>query len=129
MSKNIFAPSTDLQLSNLSQSRIAEGSKPQRDQAITLELNGSHGARLDVAAVVQDTPFETLVSVADAQPTSSEADRILPSAAAFHDASVDPLHHGLVPLALLGQEGKNGNLAAGVNHSLTPHQRRMCKTK
>jgi hypothetical protein len=128
MSKNIFAPSTDLQLSNLSQSRIAEGSKPQRDQAITLELNGSHGARLDVAAVVQDTPFETLVSVADAQPTSSEADRILPSAAAFHDASVDPLHHGLVPLALLGQEGKNGNLAAGVNHSLTPHQNAVVAT-
>jgi VCBS repeat-containing protein len=120
MSKNIFAPSTGLQLSNLSQSRIAE-------ESITLELNG-HGARLDVAAVVQDTPFETLVSVADAQPTASEADRILPSAAAFHDASVDSLHHGLVPLALLGAEGKNGNLAAGLNHSLTPHQNALVAT-
>jgi hypothetical protein len=128
MSKNIFVPSTGLQLSNLAQSRIAESSKPQRDQAITLELNGSHGARLDVAAVVQDTPFETLVSVTDGQPTQSEADRILPSAAAFHDASVDPLHHGLVPLALLGAEGKNGNLVAGVNHSLMPHQNAVVAT-
>ena len=122
MSKNIFTPSTGLQLSNSAQSRIAESSKPQRDEAITVELNGGHGARLDVAAVVQDTPFEALVSVADGQPTGSEADRILPSAAAFHDASIDPLHHGLVPLALLGAEGKNGNLVAGVSHSLTPHQ-------
>jgi hypothetical protein len=128
MSKNIFVPSTGLQLSNLAQSRIAESSKSQRDQAITLELNGSHGARLDVAAVVQDTPFETLVSVTDGQPTQSEADRILPSAAAFHDASVDPLHHGLVPLALLGAEGKNGNLVAGVNHSLMPHQNAVVAT-
>jgi hypothetical protein len=112
MSKNIFTSSTGLQLSNSAQSRIAESSKPQRDEAITVELNDGHGARLDVAAVVQDTPFEALVSVADGQPTASESDRILPSAAAFHDASVDPLRHGMVPLGLLGAEGKNGNLVA-----------------
>ena len=122
MSKNIFTSSTGLQLSNSAQSRIAESSKPQRDEAITVELNDGHGARLDVAAVVQDTPFEALVSVADGQPTASESDRILPSAAAFHDASVDPLRHGMVPLGLLGAEGKNGNLVAGVSHPLTPHQ-------
>jgi hypothetical protein len=120
MSKNIFPQSAGLQLSNSAQSQIA--SKPQRSEPITFELNGD-GARLDLAAVVQAAPFDALASVTEAQPTPSDADRILPSAAAFRDASIDPLQHGLVPLALLGQDGKNGNLFASVNHSLTPHQR------
>jgi VCBS repeat-containing protein len=124
MSKNIFAPSTGLQLSNSAQSQIA--SKPQRSESITFELNGD-GARLDLAAVVQAAPFEALASVTEAQPTPSDADRILPSAAAFHDASIDALQHGLVPLALLGQEGKNGNLFASV-HSLTSHQNAVLAT-
>jgi hypothetical protein len=34
----------------------------------------------------------------------------------------------LVPLALLGQEGKSGNLFASVNHSLTPHQNAVLAT-
>jgi VCBS repeat-containing protein len=118
MSKNIFAQSAGLQLSNSSQSQIA--SKSQRSEAITFELNGD-GARLDLAAVVQAAPFEALASVTEAQPAPSDADRILPSAAAFHDASIDALHHGLVPLALLGQEGKSGNLFAGVSQPLSPH--------
>jgi hypothetical protein len=103
MSKNIFAQSTGLQLSNSAQSQIA--SKPQRSEAVTFELNGD-GARLDLAAVVQGAPLEALASVTEAQPAPSDADRILPSAAAFRDASVDPLHNGSVPLALLGQEAK-----------------------
>jgi hypothetical protein len=125
MSKNIFPQSAGLQLSNSAQSQIA--SKPQRSEPITFELNGD-GARLDLAAVVQAAPFDALASVTEAQPTPSDADRILPSAAAFRDASIDPLQHGLVPLALLGQDGKNGNLFASVNHSLTPHQNAVLAT-
>src|SRR5262245_60410175 len=125
MSKNIFAQSTGLQLSNSAQSQIA--SKPQRSEAITFEVNGD-GARLDLAAVVQAAPFEALASVTEAQPAPSDADRILPSAAAFRDASVDPLHNGSVPLALLGQEAKNGNLFASANHSLAPHQNAVVAT-
>src|SRR5262249_19506302 len=34
---------------------------------------------------------------------------------------LDPLHHGLVPLALLGQEPKNGTLVVGAEHA-APHQ-------
>jgi VCBS repeat-containing protein len=125
MSKNIFAQSTGLQLSNSAQSQIA--SKPQRSEAVTFELNGD-GARLDLAAVVQGAPLEALASVTEAQPAPSDADRILPSAAAFRDASVDPLHNGSVPLALLGQEAKNGNLFASVSQPLTPHQNAVVAT-
>jgi hypothetical protein len=53
---------------------------------------------------------------------SSDGDKIVPSGAAFHDASVDPLHNGAVPLALLGQEGKNGHFIAAGEHAVAPHQ-------
>ena len=125
MSENIFPQSAGLQLSNSAQSQIA--SKPQRSEAITFEVNGD-GARLDLAAVVQAAPFEALASVTEAQPAPSDADGILPSAAAFRDASVDPLHDGSVPLALLGQEAKNGNLFASVSQPLTPHQNAVVAT-
>jgi hypothetical protein len=80
MSKNIFAQSAGLLLSNSAQSQTA--SKPQRCEAITFEVNGD-GARLDLAAVGQAAPFEALASVTEPQPTPSDADRILPSAAAL----------------------------------------------
>src|SRR5262245_2425925 len=117
MSKHVAQP-TGLQLSNLAQSRTAEASRHKPGESISIELNGDHGARLELSAVMPAAPFEALVTATDGQAVPSDADRILPSAAAFHDAIVDPLHHGLVPLALLGQEGKSGNLAVGADRAV-----------
>src|SRR5262245_10515903 len=121
MSKHVAQP-TGLQLSNLAQSRTAEASRHKPGESISIELNGGHGARLELSAVMPAAPFEALVTATDGQAVPSDADKILPSAAAFHDAAIDPLHHGAVPLALLGQEGRNGNLFAGADRAGAPHQ-------
>src|SRR5262245_55674578 len=122
MSKHDVAQPTGLPLSNLAQSRTAHASKLKPGESISIELNGDHGARLELSAVMPAAPFEALVTATDGQAVPSDADKILPSAAAFHDAAVDPLHHGSVPLALLGQEGRSGNLFVGADHAVTSHQ-------
>src|SRR5262245_5365924 len=107
MSKNIFAQSSDLQSSDLAETRI-EVAKP-----------GNNGAAGDLAAVMHAAVFDALAPATEGQSSTSESDKILPSAASFHDASVDPLHGGLIPLALLGPEGQRGNAFAAT--SVTPH--------
>ena len=49
MSKNIFAPSTGLQPSNLAEMRF-EVAKPERGESIDAELGNNHGATADIAA-------------------------------------------------------------------------------
>jgi hypothetical protein len=120
MSDRIAEPSTGLQLSNLAQPRIVEVTKPQRGESIIAEHSDNNNARF--SAVADGAPFESLVSVTDGQAVPSEADRILSSAAAFHDASVDPLHHGVRPLALFGPEVQKGSFVSAADHPVTPHQ-------
>ena len=119
MSKHIAAQSTGLQLSNLAQPRIVEVAKTQSGESIALEAGDDRSTKL--SAVADGAQFDALISTTDGQAVSSEADKILPSAAAFHDASIDSLHNGVVPLALLGSDGRNGNLVAGADQ-VTPHQ-------
>ena len=118
MSKNIFAQSTALQPSNLAETRF-EVAKPKRGESIDAELGNDHSATAALAAATQVGVFDAPVTVTEGQSSASESDKILPSAALFHDVSVDPLHSGLVPLALLGPEGQRG-IAFAVT-SVTPH--------
>jgi hypothetical protein len=113
MRKHIGVQLTGLQSSDLAQPSIVDVATSP------VETIDDHSVKF--AAVVQGAVPDVLASVTNGQPGPSEADKILPSAAAFRDASVDPLHHGLVPLALLGQEGKNGTLVVGAEHA-APHQ-------
>src|SRR5262245_43874870 len=118
MSKNIFAQSTGLQPSNLAETRF-EVAKPERGESIDAGLGNNPGATADLAAAMHAAVFDALAPVAEGQSSASESDKILPSAASFHDASVDPLHSGLIPLALLGPEGQRGSAFAVT--SVTPH--------
>lgn len=118
MSKNISAQSAGLQPSNLVQTRI-KVAKPERGASIDAELSTNHGATADLAAATHAAVFDAPAPVTGGQSSASESDKILSSAAAFHDAPVDPLHNGLIPLALLGPEGQRG-ITFAVN-SITPH--------
>jgi Bacterial Ig domain len=122
MSDRIAAQPAGLQLSNLGQPRTVEVTKPQRGESITAELSDSHGKKLDLSAVEEGAPFGAVVSTTGGQAVPSESDRILPSAAAFHDVSIEALHNGSAPLVLLGQESQKGNSVAGADHMVTPHQ-------
>src|SRR5262245_61726879 len=118
MSKNIFAQPTGLQPSNLAETRF-EVAKPERGESIDAGLGNTPGATADPAAAMHASVFDALAPVPEGQSSASHSDKILPSAASFHDASVDPLHSGLIPLALLGPEGQRGSAFAVT--SVTPH--------
>jgi Bacterial Ig domain len=118
MSDRIAAQPAGLQLSNLGLPRTVEVTKPQRGESIAAELSDNNNARFSAAADGAASP----ASVTGGQAVPSESDRILPSAAAFHDVSIDALHNGLVPLALMGAEGQKGNSVIGADHTVTPHQ-------
>ncbi len=91
MSKNIFVQSTGLQPSNLAETRF-EVAKSERGESIDAELSNNRGTTADLAATIHSAVFDALAPVPEGQSGASESDKILPSAAAFHDASVDPLH-------------------------------------
>src|SRR5262245_15320124 len=113
MRKHNGVQPTGLQSSDLAQPSIVDVTTP------SVEISDDRSVRL--AAVEEGAVLDVLAAVTNGQAVPSDGDKILPSGAAFHDASVDPLHHGLVPLALLGQEGKNGTLVVGADHAMT-HQ-------
>jgi len=107
MSKNIFAQSFALQPSNLAETRI-KVAKPERGESIDAGLGHNQSATPALAAATRASVFDAPAPGTDGQSRESESDKILSSAAAFHDASVDPLHSGLIPLDLLGPEGQRG---------------------
>jgi hypothetical protein len=91
--ERVVAESASLQLSNLVQPRTVNGDQSER-----------------------------LASNTTDQSVLPDAGTIPPSGAHFADASVDPLHHGLQPLALLGPETRIGSFLGGTDHAVTPHQ-------
>lgn len=134
MNERIVAPSAGLKLSNLAQPLHVEVIKPPRDHSIAVELSdsnsNSNSPKLDLSAVVDEKldssgkpfpylddagrsinaeQFKVVASVIEDQPVVSEAGKIPPSAANFHDVSIDLLPGGSLPLALLGQEGRSGS--------------------
>ena len=118
MSKNIFAQSFALQPSNLAETRI-KVAKPERGESIDAGLGHNQSATPALAAATRASVFDAPAPGTDGQSRESESDKILSSAAAFHDASVDPLHSGLIPLDLLGPEGQRGIAFAVI--PATPH--------
>jgi hypothetical protein len=133
MNERIVVPSAGLKLSNRAQPLTVEVIKPPRDQSITVEPSDSHSTKLDLSVApgekldspgkpfpyldaerdaghsINGEQFKAVASVVEDQPVLSEAGKIPPSAANFHDVSIDLLPGGSLPLALLGQEGRSGS--------------------
>jgi hypothetical protein len=114
MGDNIAAQSGS-QLSNFAQSRNAEAARPQRGESITSELNNNHSTKPTISAAAEEIPAVT-------EGRSSEADKFLASSAAFHDVSVDLLSSGLVPSALLAQEGQRSLGSVAVDSDGASHR-------
>jgi Big-like domain-containing protein len=94
------------QLANLVRSHIVKVTKPQSEQAITLDLNDGAGAKLDVelsaGRTLNGEQFAQSVPITDDQPVLPAND---PSSGAdFRDVSIDSLPGSMSPLALITQE-------------------------
>jgi hypothetical protein len=91
-------------------------------ERVVAESIGLQRSDLAQPPIINGEQLERLASNTVGQSVLPDADTIPPSGAHFNDASADPLHHGLQPLALLGPETRIGSLGGGADHAVTPHQ-------
>jgi hypothetical protein len=149
-----------LQLSNIAQQHIIEISNPQRGHSVAVEPAEHESAKpailfddqspishLSVAfgggRGIEGEQFDLLVPNTVGQSAQPDDDKIFPSGADFHAASVDALPGSAHPLGLLGAEGHTGagnsladagsgghrNLAAAVVAPGFPKNHPMAKRK
>ena len=114
-----------LQLSNIAQQHIIEISNPQRGHSVAVEPAEHESAKpailfddqspishLSVAfgggRGIEGEQFDLLVPNTVGQSAQPDDDKIFPSGADFHAASVDALPGSAHPLGLLGAEGHTG---------------------
>jgi len=122
------------QLANLVRSHVVKVTKPQSEQAITLDLNDGAGANLDVELsagrtlngeqFAQNVPITDDQSVLPANDPSSGAD--------FRDVSIDSLPGSMSPLALMEQDTPEafgrGNTDTGADFGAVAHAQQVVST-